>query len=180
MVEGNAITVTVRPDEWDVYWSTALVNARQFGVGILLFVVVILFFAAGFLFHWLNPTAGAGWYHVLEKSRPVFWICFFPILMIFVGSLVTTKRFFLELSNMLRVTYRFSDVGVEVQPSVGDPHLDWRAFQNATETKTSFLLFMSDGGKRVIPKRCLAGLPEIRLLREILRCCISSFKPRED
>jgi len=181
MGEVNSVTVTVRPNASEVYWSTVVVNARQFGFGILLFVIVILFFAAGSLFHWLNPTEGAGWYHLLEKSGPVLGICSFPVLMIFVGAAVTTKRFFLELSNTLGVTYRFSDAGIEVEPSVGNPHLGWSDFQNAIETRTSFLLFTSDGQKRVIPKRCLAGgLPEIRVLREILRCCVSSFKLRED
>jgi len=134
MGEVNSVTVTVRPNASEVYWSTVVVNARQFGFGILLFVIVILFFAAGSLFHWLNPTEGAGWYHLLEKSGPVLGICSFPVLMIFVGAAVTTKRFFLELSNTLGVTYRFSDAGIDVEPSVGNPHLGWSNFQNAVET----------------------------------------------
>jgi hypothetical protein len=51
MGEVNSVTVTVRPNASEVYWSTVVVNARQFGFGILLFVIVILFFAAGSLFH---------------------------------------------------------------------------------------------------------------------------------
>src|SRR5262249_19777640 len=117
------------------------------------------------------------WYKILVKWKPVFWICFFPVVMVFVGAWVTTKRFFASLSTMLAVTYRFSDAGVEVESSGGNPRRDWSAFRHARENKASFLLYGTDGQKRVIPKRCLVAWQEIQLLRELLHRHISSFRP---
>lgn len=176
MAQVNSVTVTVRPKESEVYWSLVLVNAGGFGITLGLFVLMVLVFIFGALF----PRPNALWYHILERFKPVFWLFLLPVVIVLGSSGTTTIRFFRELSNLLAVTYHFSETGVEVKPSGGNPHLDWDSLPRAVETRRAFQLFDKYGHRRVIPKRCLAGLPEIRLLREILRCCVSSFKPRQD
>ena len=105
---------------------------------------------------------------MLQNSRPLHLALVFPLLFVFGLPLLSAQKITTNERLKLGVRYLFSSAGLYVETSVAKADLQWRAIQQAVETKSAFLLFPSVNVAHTLPKRCFADAADVAAFRQLL------------
>jgi hypothetical protein len=83
---------------------------------------------------------------------------------------IQAKRNFSNLKGFQKnIRYTFAYDGYDVRDEKSSSHVSWDSILRAVETDSSFNLFFHKVLFYTVPKRCIRGDSDIRLLRDILK-----------
>jgi hypothetical protein len=106
---------------------------------------------------------------LIQGTRPWFLFMITISALIMIVPLVAARRSLRDPRAKDGFNYHISRDGVRVEGSSGKSELNWTAFVDVREVSKAFFLFVHSNFFHVIPKRSLARLEDLALLREILR-----------
>src|SRR5258707_4055364 len=180
MGEQPSVSIFVKLHFGEAYWSAVFIRARMLRKVLYVYAVVLLITASAFLYGWAHPAPEHDWFVMLQNSRPLQWVFVLPLLFVFVLPLLSAQKLTSNERFKHGAKYTFSASGVYVETSVAKADVQWSAFLQVVETKSSFFLFSALNIAYTLPKRCLANSDDIRVLRELLRANVPIAKLAKD
>ena len=174
------VTVFVKLEYTDAYWTSVLLTARLFRKLLYIFgfmgvLLVDLFVLASF-----RPRPEQDWYQMLENGRPLLWVFGLPILLVFVLPLLSARKAIADERLKRGIQYQFSDAGIHVESCVAKADLQWAAMRHAIETRSTFLLLPTANVAHTLPKRCFTNAEDVAATRELLRANVPKAKLRRE
>ena len=155
------ITVFVTLDYWEIYRANVALLFRMFGISLAVLALVLAVRAAIFV---SAPSQES-----LLNDGGFLLGCLLLVAFGF-APLLTARRVARDDRVRQGTTYRFSNIGVQIETAVAKADLQWEAFRYAIMTVPLLLLLTSKSslGAQVLPIRCFANEADLTAVRQLV------------